>query len=62
MPITIHQGVDVTVEKNNLVKVKGPKGELYQQVDKDLEIVIEDGELQIKRPTEQKRHRAMHGL
>lgn len=62
MPITIPQGVDVTVEKNNLVKVKGPKGELYQQVDKDLEIVIEDGELQIKRPTEQKRHRAMHGL
>lgn len=42
--------------------MKGPKGELYQQVDKDLEIVIEDGELQIKRPTEQKRHRAMHGL
>lgn len=62
MPITIPQGVDVTVEKNNLVKVKGPKGELYQQVDKDLQIVIEDGELQIKRPTEQKRHRAMHGL
>lgn len=62
MPITIPQGVDVTVEKNNLVKVKGPKGELYQQIDKDLEIVIEDGELQIKRPTEQKRHRAMHGL
>ena len=46
MPITIPQGVDVTVEKNNLVKVKGPKGELYQQVDKDLGAVARPSRVQ----------------
>ncbi len=61
-PITIPSGVEITVEKNNLVKVKGPKGELFQQVDQDLEVSIEDGELLVKRHTEQKRHKAMHGL
>ncbi|MCF8238185.1 MAG: 50S ribosomal protein L6 [Saprospiraceae bacterium] len=61
-PITIPRGVEITLEKNNLVKVKGPKGELFQQVDKDLEIAIEGSELQVKRHTEQKRHKAMHGL
>ncbi|MBK7342745.1 MAG: 50S ribosomal protein L6 [Saprospiraceae bacterium] len=62
MPITIPSGVAITVEKNNVVKVKGPKGELFQPVDKDLVVNIEDGELTIVRPTEQKRHKAMHGL
>ncbi|MAT53835.1 MAG: 50S ribosomal protein L6 [Saprospirales bacterium] len=62
MPITIPNGVTVEVSQGNVVKVKGPKGELTQQVDKDLEIKIEDGVLTVHRPTEQKRHRAMHGL
>ncbi len=62
MPIPIPAGVEVNVSKGNLVTVKGPKGELQQQVDPDLEIVIENGEIQVKRPTDQKRHRAMHGL
>ncbi len=62
MPIPIPAGVEVTVSKGNLVTVKGPKGELQQQVDPDLEIVIENGEMQVKRPTDQQRHRAMHGL
>ncbi|RME08832.1 MAG: 50S ribosomal protein L6 [Bacteroidetes bacterium] len=62
MPITIPNGVTVEVSQGNIVKVKGPKGELTQQVDKDLEIKIEDGVLTVHRPTEQKRHRAMHGL
>ncbi len=62
MPITIPNGVTVEVSPGNVVKVKGPKGELTQQVDKDLEIKIEDGVLTVHRPTEQKRHRSMHGL
>ncbi len=61
-PITLPKGVDVNVSKGNLVTVKGPKGELSQQIDPDLIIKTEDGELVIERPTEQKRHRAMHGL
>lgn len=61
-PITLPKGVDINVSKGNLVTVKGPKGELSQQVDPDLTIKTEDGEIVIDRPTEQKRHRAMHGL
>lgn len=61
-PISIPAGVTVDVSKGNLVKVKGPKGELTQQIDPDLSLDIEDGTLTVKRPTEQKRHRAMHGL
>lgn len=61
MPVSIPDGVSITHD-NNLVKVKGPKGELIQQVDKDLDIKIEDKELVLVRPTEQKRHKAMHGL
>jgi len=55
-------GVEMKVSDTNLVTVKGPKGELTQQVDPDLTVKVEDGEVNIERPTEQKRHRAMHGL
>lgn len=61
-PITLPKGVEINVSKGNLVTVKGPKGELTQQVDPDIELAVEDGELTFKRPTEQIRHRAMHGL
>ena len=61
-PISLPKGVEVSVSKGNLVTVKGPKGELTQQIDQDLSIDIEDGVLTLKRPTEQKRHLAMHGL
>lgn len=61
-PIEIPSGVEVNVSKGNLVEVKGPKGTLTQQVDPDLEISIEDGVLNVKRPTDQIRHRSMHGL
>ncbi len=61
-PINIPQGVEISISKGNLVKVKGPKGELSQQVDPDLILKIEDGVLTVERPTEQKRHKAMHGL
>jgi large subunit ribosomal protein L6 len=61
-PITIPSGVEVKVLNNNTVSVKGPKGELQQQLDPDITIAVENGILQVNRPTEQKRHRALHGL
>ena len=63
LPINIPQGVEVNVaEKGNIVTVKGPKGELHQKVDKDIIVKTEDGQLVVQRPTEQKRHKALHGL
>lgn len=56
------KGVEFSISKGNVVTIKGPKGELQQQVDPDLTVEIEDGEVTLKRPTEQQRHRAMHGL
>jgi len=61
-PIAIPAGVTVTVSGDNVVSVKGPKGELFQAVDKDITIAQEDGNLLVQRPSEQKRHKALHGL
>lgn len=61
-PIELPTGVNISVSNTNLVTVKGPKGELTQQLHPDMAVTIEDGILTVKRPTEQKRHRAMHGL
>jgi large subunit ribosomal protein L6 len=61
-PISIPSGVNIDISKGNLVTVKGPKGELTQQVDPDLILKIENDELVVERPTDQKRHRSMHGL
>lgn len=61
-PISIPNGVTLTVSKDNLVTVKGPKGELSQQVDVDIKVSEEDGHILVQRPTEQKRHKALHGL
>ncbi len=61
-PINIPAGVEINIDENNLVTVKGPKGTLSQKVDSDLTLTIEEGILTLVRPTEQKRHKAMHGL
>lgn len=61
LPISIPAGVSVTV-KDNLVTVKGPKGELQQDIHPDINVEINDGELKVIRPTDEKPHRAMHGL
>ena len=61
-PIAVPSGVDFSVSNKNLVTVKGPKGELMQQVDPDLTVEQEDGQIVLKRPTDQKRHRSVHGL
>jgi large subunit ribosomal protein L6 len=60
-PITIPAGVTVSV-KDAVVTVKGPKGTLTQEVDRDIIVEVEGNEVNVKRPTEQIRHRAMHGL
>jgi large subunit ribosomal protein L6 len=61
-PINIPAGVTVSVSDVNLVTVKGPKGELSQDVDSDIKVVQQDGILTVERPSEQKRHKALHGL
>jgi len=61
-PIAVPSGVAVTVSDKNLVTVKGPKGELSQQVDADITVRQQDGNIVLTRPTDQKRHKALHGL
>jgi large subunit ribosomal protein L6 len=60
-PISIPSGVTIT-NNNGTVTVKGPKGELTQVIDPEMKVTIEDGILSLKRPTDQKRHKAQHGL
>jgi large subunit ribosomal protein L6 len=62
LPIEIPDTVTVTVDNNNLVKVRGPLGELEQQVNKDIKIEIKEKEIIFSRSSEQKQHKAMHGL
>ncbi|MBK7375138.1 MAG: 50S ribosomal protein L6 [Ferruginibacter sp.] len=61
-PISIPAGVTVTVGADNIVTVKGPKGELKETIDRDIRVEAKDGVVNIVRPTDQIRHRAMHGL
>ena len=62
-PITIPAGVTFTfAREKNRVTVKGPKGELHQPIEPDFVVKHENGTVTIERPTEQKRHKAMHGL
>ncbi len=60
--ITVPDGVTVTVGKDNIVTVKGKKGELKQAIDRDIAVEVKDGQVSFGRPTDQIRHRAMHGL
>ncbi len=61
LPISIPKGVEVAVAKN-VVNVKGPKGNLSRTIDSDIIVAVKDGEVILSRPSEQKRHKAMHGL
>ena len=61
-PVTLGQGVTVTVGGDNVVTVKGPKGTLSQQIDRDIKVEVSGNEVVVSRPTDQIRHRAMHGL
>jgi len=62
LPIEIPTGVKFSVSDTNLVTVKGPKGELSQQVDPEIQLSVEGNTLTVNRPSDEKRHRAMHGL
>jgi large subunit ribosomal protein L6 len=61
-PVAIPSGITVTVGADNTISVKGPKGELKQAIDRDIKVVVKDGKIEISRPTDQIRHRALHGL
>lgn len=60
-PISLPSGVSVDVTAS-AVTVKGPKGELTQDIDPDFKVSVEEGVLSVERPTDQKRHKALHGL
>jgi large subunit ribosomal protein L6 len=61
-PVLVPKGVTVTVGADNVIAVKGPKGELKQAIDRDIKVEIKDGQVDLGRPTDQIRHKAMHGL
>lgn len=61
-PVALPKGVTVTVSSDNVVTVKGPKGQLSQAIDRDIKVEISETEINILRPTDQIRHRALHGL
>jgi large subunit ribosomal protein L6 len=60
-PIAVPSGVEVTIEPE-LVKVKGPKGELAERVNRDIDVKQQNGEILVARPTDRGDHRALHGL
>jgi len=62
LPVAIPKGVQVTLGENNLVTVKGPKGTLNQKIHKDITVRLEDDLVVVTRPSDQKEHRALHGL
>lgn len=62
LPIALPAGITVEISDSNEVTVKGPKGELKQKVDKDIKIKQVENEIVLERPSEQKEHKAMHGL
>ncbi|GFP77855.1 50S ribosomal protein L6 [Clostridium sp. YIM B02505] len=62
LPIAIPAGVTVTVTPDNVVTVKGPKGELVKAMHKDITIAVEDNQVVVTRPSDVKEHRALHGL
>lgn len=62
LPITLPNNTQVAIGDNNVVTVKGPKGELSTAIDKDMIVKQDENTIIVDRPTEQKRHKAMHGL
>jgi large subunit ribosomal protein L6 len=61
-PVAVPKGVTVTVGNDGVITVKGPKGELKQAVDREITVEVKDEEVSFVRPTDQIRHRALHGL
>ncbi len=61
LPVIIPDGVQVTLD-NNIITVKGPKGELTRQLHEEIEVVVEGNTLLVNRPSDSNQHRALHGL
>lgn len=62
LPINIPAGVTITVSPENVVTVKGPKGELTQEINPDIKVNVEGTEMTVTRPSDEKAHRSLHGL
>lgn len=62
MPVSIPANVTVDISKGNVVTVKGPKGQLAEIIDHDIKVTLENGMVSVERPTDQPRHRSLHGL
>jgi large subunit ribosomal protein L6 len=62
LPVNLPKGVTVSISDTNVVSVKGPLGELTQEVDKDLKVEVVGNEIILSRPTESKNHKSLHGL
>lgn len=61
-PVTITKEIKVSVGADNVITVKGPKGELKQAIDRDIKVEVKEDRIELARPTDQIRHKAMHGL
>ena len=61
-PVQVPKGVTVTVSPENVISIKGPKGELHQSIDRDIKVELKEDQIEFARPTDQIRHRALHGL
>ncbi|HHU49328.1 MAG: 50S ribosomal protein L6 [Caldicoprobacterales bacterium] len=62
LPVQLPAGVSVSVNEDNVVDVKGPKGQLTQQIHKDIRIVVEGNTILVERPSDSKPHKSLHGL
>jgi large subunit ribosomal protein L6 len=62
LPVDLPENTSITIDDNNLVTIKGPQGELSQQVDKDIKISVENNQVLVSRPSESKEHKSKHGL
>ena len=62
MPIHLPKGVEVSVSDDNVLSVKGPKGQMSQQVNPLIQVHVEDGVVRFERPSDSKEHKALHGL
>ena len=61
-PIDLPQGVEIKIDEKNLVTVKGPMGTLSQQISKEIMVEVEDGTINVNRPSDLKKHKSLHGL
>lgn len=61
-PVPFPAGVTITLNNDNVITVKGPKGELKQSIDRDIKVEVKDAQVEFVRPTDQIRHKALHGL